>query len=233
VLRSDKDNPFRFSARGIVECNIIDSRIKNARKTLLKSVKGIEIGKLSLKFLRCFASKILMNGSRRMNKYKLCKNIPDKKERYEKSGCTGGMLSTPISSKIKSEMKKASDINKFRLLSVIFHTDYILYIDSWWKSTFPHYKEKLDTGTKTGQDYFTTIANKYSKNDIDYYDSSQILQMNYQTMILLVMFVLRPVIGWKSKNGLENQLVNMKLYNPIMTFRELILEWWQILKNFL
>jgi hypothetical protein len=154
----------------LTESNVTEQRRKNSKKTMLKAINGIQIGNICLKDLQCFANRMNIRGNRKLNKYDTCKKILDAKETYDKNGLTDGILPASTLAKRKLENKPAFVINKFRSFNVIFHTDNISLLDERADTLT---KEKLDIGTKTGQDYFTTIASEYSRIDVDDYDKNK------------------------------------------------------------
>ena len=111
--------------------------------------------------LRTFASRMGIKGSRKIIKTAVCEKIIELKRKYDESDCTDGLF--------KSVSKDVTTVtittNSFRLLNVIFHADNYDRLDERAASLE---KDDLDSGKKTGQQYYEFLASEYNSDKEDY-----------------------------------------------------------------
>ena len=131
----------------VSQTNLTQKKNSNSAKTKLKSIKGIDIGTITIHVLRTFASRMKIAGSRKATKTNLCDKIIEMKRMYEESDCTDGLLKS-VPKDAKDASTDTTNMNSFRLLNVIFHEDNYNRLDERAASLD---KDDLDSGKKTGQ----------------------------------------------------------------------------------
>ena len=144
--------------------NLTHTQNSNSDKTKLKSIKGVDIGTITLTHLRKFASRMNIPGSRKATKINLCDMIIELKRKYDESDSTDGLLKS-VSKDSKDASTDTTTTNSFRLLNVIFHADNYDRLDERAASLD---KDDLDSGKKTGQQYYEFLASKYNSDKEDY-----------------------------------------------------------------
>ena len=111
--------------------------------------------------LRTFASRMGIKGSRKINKTGICEKIIELKRKYDESDGTDGLFKS-VSKDVTTD---TTTTNSFRLLNVIFHSDNYDRLDERAASLE---KDDLDSGKKTGQQYYEFLASEYNSDKEDY-----------------------------------------------------------------
>ena len=128
-------------------------------KTKLKSIKGVDIGTITLANLRKFASRMRIPGSWKATKTNLCDMIIELKRKYDESDCTKWIIKS-----VSVLEDNDNNTNSFWLLNVIFHADNYDCLDERAVSLE---KDDLESGKKTGQQYYEFLTSEYNSDKED------------------------------------------------------------------